>query len=303
MSSIAYVADEKMLEYHRLSGNRDIIFWRLSSQKKFSNFEKGDLLFFYAKSHNSKRKGFVGYAHYDSVKRMSLRSMWKKYGNTNGYDTYEQLKEAIEKAARDKQIPEEMNCLYLRDVVFFVSPVYPEDVGLQISQKLESYCYLDQNDPQTTIKILQSAEHVGIDTWAASQSNQPMDTFREDEIRHTLAVIAKRVNFEEKNQTYLRKSKKIAKECLKHSGWELVRTSAFDCAKISSEKVVVAFPFVSNNKDKEERMQEFFGKVLLYRLYLEQSSFPIPQLRFECLSEEDEPEIRRLLEKINHEEL
>ena len=49
MSSIAYVTDEKMLEYHRLCRNKDILFWRLSSRKKFTDFRKGDLLFFFAR--------------------------------------------------------------------------------------------------------------------------------------------------------------------------------------------------------------------------------------------------------------
>lgn len=49
MGSIAYVADEEMIEYHRLCGNKEINFWRLSSQKNFTNFHSGDLLFFYTK--------------------------------------------------------------------------------------------------------------------------------------------------------------------------------------------------------------------------------------------------------------
>ena len=45
MGSIAYVTDEKMLAYHRLCRNQSILFWRLSN-KKFTDFHKGDLLFF-----------------------------------------------------------------------------------------------------------------------------------------------------------------------------------------------------------------------------------------------------------------
>ena len=46
-----------MLEYHRLCGHRDVIFWRLSAQKGFRNFRKGDLLFFFAKPKTGKKKG------------------------------------------------------------------------------------------------------------------------------------------------------------------------------------------------------------------------------------------------------
>ena len=48
MGSIAYVTDENMLAYHRLCRNQSILFWRLSN-KKFTDFHKGDLLFFFAR--------------------------------------------------------------------------------------------------------------------------------------------------------------------------------------------------------------------------------------------------------------
>ena len=67
MSSIAYVTDEAMLEYHRLCRNRSILFWRLTEKKKFTDFRKGDLLFFFARPVRGRKKGFVGYAHYDST--------------------------------------------------------------------------------------------------------------------------------------------------------------------------------------------------------------------------------------------
>ena len=95
MSSIAYVTDEKMLEYHRLCRNRDILFWRLSSRKKFTDFRKGDLLFFFARPAHSRRKGLIGYAHFDSVKRLSLRQMWNKFNTSTGYDSMQLLSEAI----------------------------------------------------------------------------------------------------------------------------------------------------------------------------------------------------------------
>jgi hypothetical protein len=125
MSTIAYVTDEKMLEYHRLCRHRTILFWRLSSKKNFSDFRKGDILFFFAKARYGKKKGLIGYAHFDSIRRLSISSMWKNYGERTGYDSEEQLRGAIEKAARG-EIPKKMSCLYLTGVVFFVYPVYPD---------------------------------------------------------------------------------------------------------------------------------------------------------------------------------
>ncbi|MDE8070272.1 hypothetical protein PT191_06680 [Erysipelothrix rhusiopathiae] len=44
MSSIAYISDEKMVEYHRTNGNQTVNFWRLSL-KGFERFDVGDLFF------------------------------------------------------------------------------------------------------------------------------------------------------------------------------------------------------------------------------------------------------------------
>lgn len=44
MTNIAYIADAKMLEYHRLNRHNKINFWRLST-KAFSELEVGDLVF------------------------------------------------------------------------------------------------------------------------------------------------------------------------------------------------------------------------------------------------------------------
>ena len=51
MSSIAYVTDRKMIDYHRLCGNTTMNFWRLSAGKEFTDFHRGDLLFFYTRMH------------------------------------------------------------------------------------------------------------------------------------------------------------------------------------------------------------------------------------------------------------
>jgi hypothetical protein len=191
MSSIAYVTDEKMIEYHRLCGAREMNFWRLSSKKDFTDFRKGDLLFFYARAPHTRRKGFVGYAHYVSTRKLSLHQMWKKYRTLNGYDSEQLLSEAIHRAAKDRPVPEQMNCLYLNDAVFFMSAVYPSDIGLSISSSLESYCYLDQEDPQATVRILKQAEkRAALILWSAAQNAEPAAIFSGgDEIRHQLAVI------------------------------------------------------------------------------------------------------------------
>ena len=70
MGSIAYVTEENMLAYHRLCRNQSILFWRLSN-KKFTDFHKGDLLFFFARPNHGRKKALIGYAHYDSEINLS----------------------------------------------------------------------------------------------------------------------------------------------------------------------------------------------------------------------------------------
>ena len=132
----------------------------------------GDLLFFYTKVAFSNKKAFAGYAHFNSSRRMSVAEMWKRYNTSNGYDSIDKLTEAIQKASRDKPLPKKMDCLYLKEVVFFNEPVFPEEVGIDISSKLESYCYIDKNDPEVTIRILRKAEEHGIDLWSSAYSKE-----------------------------------------------------------------------------------------------------------------------------------
>lgn len=298
MSSIAYVADEKMIEYHRLFGSRNINFWRLSSQKRFKDFKKGDLLFFYTRSKHSKKKGFVGYAHYDSTEKMSLKRMWKKYEQKNGYDNFEQLKDAIQTAARDNQIPEQMNCLYLTDVVFFVAPIYPEDIGIKISQKLESYCYLDQNDPQVTVRLLKLAEKVGIDIWSAAQSKESQDVFRKDELRHHLAVCAKEIGSSGLTEQETKKANKLSKTL--DDSFEYIRGSENDYLRIDDRDLIIAIPFVFTQKDYDMRKLELMGKLTMYKLYILRNHLDVDRVKFRILTEQEQPEILELVEEFLH---
>ncbi|MGN1399504.1 MAG: hypothetical protein ACI4WG_05870, partial [Erysipelotrichaceae bacterium] len=97
MAAIAYVTDEKMIEYHRFKGNDSIVFWRLSD-KNFSDFKPGDLLFFLAKdieTKQTKEKGLIGYGCFKNSQSMSIDHLYKKYKDLTGYQTKNELVEAI----------------------------------------------------------------------------------------------------------------------------------------------------------------------------------------------------------------
>lgn len=191
MSSIAYITDQRMIEFHRLNGNDGINFWRPSAGKKFSDFNSGDLLFFLAKGTelaHTKEKGIIGYGRYTYSESLSCRQMWTRYETLNGYHTEEELKEGILKVSKTNTLPARISCLHLKDVVFFQSPLYLSDLGMNISNKIESFIYLDKDDPEMTTKILLKANEIGIDFWtsAISKSNPNYTVFDDDLVWHLL---------------------------------------------------------------------------------------------------------------------
>ncbi len=299
MSSIAYVTDEKMLEYHRLCRNKDILFWRLSSRKKFTDFRKGDLLFFFARPAHTRRKGLIGYAHFDSVRRLSLRQMWNQYGTATGYDSQLLLSEAISKAAKGK-IPPQMSCLILTDVVFFVSPIYPEEAGIEIPKNLESYCYLDRNNPRITVDILNIAEQRGIDLWSAAENAEPEAIFARDEIRHKFAVMHKEIGKCSSSEKERNTSSRLARQKIEENGWEMIRGSRTDCLKVDEESVKIALPYAVQANDRDLRIRELFGRMTMYRLLAE--TYQVGRkVQFELLGDHIPVHITEMVEQLNHE--
>jgi hypothetical protein len=296
MSSIAYVTDEKMLEYHRLCRNRTILFWRLSSKKNFRDFKKGDILFFFAKSRYGRKKGLVGYAHYDSTKRISMRQMWDIYGRSTGYDSEERLRSAIEKASRNN-IPDKMNCLLLKDVVFFLSPIYPEDVGLAIPSNLESYCYLDKTDPEITVRILQKADRIGIDLWSSDDEMKPEEIFRKDELLHQFAAMYKNIGPFAGSDREKAQAKKLVKNRTEEKGWDYIRGSRTDCICLEENRIRIGLPYVYQANDRDLRTRELVGRAAMYAAYVRKEKIG-RELVIELLSAKDTEEISGLLKEI-----
>ncbi len=191
MAAIAYVSDEKMLEYHRFNGSHTIVFWRLST-KKFADFRPGDLLFFLAKDENNRRreKGLTGYGCFVSETSLSVDTIWKNYGNQTGYNTRRELLEAIRKSCKSEEIPKKIGCLILDRVVFFQSPVYLSALGYQLSNKLESFTYLDRDEGEQTLKILNAVKEIGLDSWSAMENETINDElFQQQLVRHQISTI------------------------------------------------------------------------------------------------------------------
>lgn len=181
MASILHVCDAQMIEFHRINGNKTINFWRPSPSKRFSNFHIGDYLFFYVRLANRKEKAIVGYGHLAKITSMSFNNMWNTYKEENGYASKEAFKEAIIRLNKDNIVPAKLTGLYLQDVAFFQSPLFLSEIGIHISKRLESYCYLDKEDDMATAKVLRYANEVGLDLWTSMISNDNSDNFKKDE--------------------------------------------------------------------------------------------------------------------------
>ncbi len=299
MSSIAYVTDEKMIEYHRLCGSRDISFWRLSPRGGFSDFKKGDLLFFYAHGINRrKKKGLVGYGHFDSFHTLSLKEMWKKFEKKNGYDSMEEMKEAIERAARNHEVPEKMSCLYLTDIVFFMDPVYPKDVGITINEKLESYVYLDKEDPTTTIRILQKADQIGVDYWLASQTEERENIFHKDEVAAVLSLVHRMSGKQTYSALETKKAKALTSITAKN-GYTRIKGSEYEFYKMDGDTLRILVPFVSTTKNAANRQIELFGRLAFYRLQLKKENTHVEHVTFEVLKEEENTVVDAFVEELN----
>ena len=196
MASIAYVTDQNMIEFHRLNGNHSINFWKPSNSKKISSLNSGDLLFFLAKGSekgSKKEKGLIGYGKFQKSYTLSFSQMWSKYEMKNGYPSKETLQEAIIKVTKNHKVPDYLNCLLLDEVVFFQYPVYLSEIGMQISNKIESYIYIDKEDMLNTSKILKIANNFGVDMWSSLFHKNDKTTFVKDAQIQTIQNIYEKI--------------------------------------------------------------------------------------------------------------
>jgi hypothetical protein len=208
MAAIAYVTDEKMIEFHRCNGSQSIVFWRLSA-KNFQDFKQGDLLFFLAKdlqTKQSKEKGLMGYGRLRDSKSMSVSLLWKKYGNMTGYNSKKELIEAITKSSKSKTLPKKINCLLLDKVFFFQSPIYLSQFGFNINSNLESFTYLDRHEGKLTLDILQQASKVGLDFWSGALVGNDEDDFNKQLLQYSISTVLENAGIEYNiNSKYLKK--------------------------------------------------------------------------------------------------
>lgn len=310
MASIAYITDRNMIEFHRLNGNRTMNFWRPSNSKKFTDFKPGDLLFFLAKGSERGRhreKGIVGYGRFQKAHTLSFRQMWNVYGTENGYASEDELYDAIVKVSKNKKMPKLMNCLYLTDVVFFQAPIYLSEIGVALSNKVESYIYLDKEDPQATSKVLNKAKETGVDMWMAAMSETLGQNFdlEEEQIKHQLSQIIEKAGDSFYTESEKKRLRRLARQTMDQKAEEkkiieLIKGSKTELVCYTGERIEILIPFVYTSKDFYRKLQYLIGHCALMKLEFSRwSEYHIP-LHFEIVGEEPLPdEVTRAIDALN----
>ena len=263
MTAIAYVSDENMLEYHRLNGSQEIVFWRTST-KKFSSFQVGDLLFFLTKtSGRRKEKGVVGYGCFTGEKQMSLDALWKKYNDKTGYRSKAELKQAIE--TKTEKVPEKISCLFLNNVIFFMGPIYLSELGINLPSNLESFTYLDTHEGHVTLELLQKVKEIGLDYWSASLNHRETDEERfNNEIMHyQIATIYESIELSNQGISTALKKRCISRFAGKNTQWVNRDQNSF--ILFENGKIELYYIFTSTQKELKKKYVQMLGEMVFIK--------------------------------------
>ena len=276
MASIAYITDKNMIEYHRVNGNHTINFWKPSTTRRISDFHVGDFLFFLAKGTEKgirKEKGIIGYGKLQKSCTLSFSQMWNRYEQKNGYPTKEALGEAIGKVTKNHKIPEYLNCLILEDLVFFQAPVYLSEIGVEISNSIESYTYLDKDNMTNTSKILEVAESVGIDLWSSLYRMDDHDFMMDAKINYINNICEQNVCDIHTTHDIRTLYKFILSMMKQDDTYQFMNNSKIEFMKIEGQKIIVYLPCIVNSNEFIKKFQCLLGHYMVYYSYLSQSEY------------------------------
>ena len=269
MASIAYITDKDMMEYHRLNGNKSINFWRPGSKRNIINLQKGDIVFFLAKTNiRKKERGIIGYGIFKEQKIMGLQKMWNHYGSLNGYDTKEELQNALIRMSKEKVIPKDINCLWVEDIIIFQSPIFLSEFDIKISNRIESYTYVDKEDPELTDKILLRGQEIGIDAWITTTHTDSKDeVIDQNRIAFLLAEIYERIRLDLFSEAEERKMIKEVGQLLKtreFRNYDIIKGSSYVLARVQNQHIDIQFSFVSPVRKAKEKLITLVGQISLF---------------------------------------
>lgn len=262
MSAIAYITDSKLLQLHRLNAHKTMNFWRLSTKTTFSNFGKDDLVFFLSKDKElmkDKEKGIVGFGKLQDIYSYSPKTMWEKFGQENGYNTYEEFKEAIEKVAKDHLLPKKISSFYLTNIVFFQSPIYLSELDINISNKVESYVYIKPEE--SVIKLLEYGKET-VDIWSGDLDIQ--DIVDDEQLIYAVKLAHKEIGDFKMGDKKLKSANRIMKRIIQNNpGCKFIGKSKLDVCLINKKDILIV---LFNNAETDKRL--LIGQAQLYKKYI-----------------------------------
>ena len=302
MAAIAYITDKNMIDFHRLNGNHTINFWKPSTSKKISNLKQGDLLFFLAKGTErgkQKEKGLMGYGKFQKSYTMSFQAMWSKYEIQNGYATRDELEEAICKVTKNHRLPNMLNCLQLEEVVFFQYPIYLSEIGMQVSNKLESYLYIDKEDLYNTDRILKIANQFGVDVWSKVFEQEHTHNFKKDaqiQIIHNIYEVIKSNYYSTYEEARL--AHFIQDYQKHHTNTQAIRNSKTEFIEIREDRLWICLPCLINTSEIQKKLQYIIGHYMLYSSYIKNSGYEKEIQPFIIFDKEIDEELKRHLHNL-----
>lgn len=258
MSSIAYVTDNRILEFHRINGNKAINFFRYNNQN-FTDFKQGDLLFFLTKERNKqKEKSIVGYGRCKNIGKYTIKQAWNKFGILNGFFTFEEFKNFIK---NDMENTKYISCIYLEDILFFQNSIYLSDFGLKIDPQLSGFTYLDKNDDITS-KILNSGI---VDVWSLALGKTSEDEIQTSKTIHYLINTVEKISPMVLNKTSKTKALSLLDNI---TGLKKLRENSFEYYKVEGNGIIIYLPFIYYSYNHDERLKDLLGHMILIKEYL-----------------------------------
>ena len=262
MSAIAYITDSKLLELHRLNAHETMNFWRISTRTSFSDFGKGDLVFFLSKDKEhmkKKEKGIVGFGKLENIYVYAPKTMWKKFSKQNGYNSYDEFREAIERVSKDHTLPKKISSFYLKNVVFFQAPIYLSELGMSVSSKIESFVYIKPEE--SVIDLLEYGKNA-IDIWSSGEhANERVD---DEQLEYALKLAQKDIGDYRLPESKLRAANRVMKKLQeKNPSSSFIGRSKLDLCLVNNRDILIV---LYNDKNLDYRLP--VGQAELYKKHI-----------------------------------
>ena len=153
----------------------------------------------------------------------------------------------------------------LENVIYFQYPIYLSEIGMKISNNIESFFYIDKEDIQNTGRLLHLASSIGTDMWVNSTVITKEKNMQEDAVLQILENLSRRIEtsfYSEYEESKLQDAK-----------IQSIRNSKTEYWTKCDGKIMILLPCLLNFIDAESKMQYSIGHYQLFKVYINQSEY------------------------------